>query len=624
MSAEDRIRNAYDDLDRRATDDVRAAAPGGRPAPDDERGWLTRPGLAIAGLVAVVAVGALAIVLAGGGGDDDQQVATATSADVDTDGTDGPATDGTDDDQTPGTDPTTDTDGSSAPTPGAVEAGARFRVATDRVAADTADPFLNLRSDPDAGADLEAKLPATYSGLLATGQTAAAADGGTWMEVELLHPVAVRSLDDQTARPSAGWVNMAFVEPLVDGIAVGADDVTPCGGGSGAEARTGSLGPGHLYGLESALLGDDCLRVVMTFASGSAPFEWRDLPTTTGPATELPGVLVTMSGGMGVTVDLVRIDSAWIDATETADGVYVARQGDGGLGLVVPTPANEAGITTLADRGIVVIDLRLSGAAPASGQGVVLTRDPMVGGGAVDLTGLGRPFEAAFDVDLVDRGGQPVEAVFSGNVFLGTRRTAQYGVATNDWTEAWGRWALRVEGLDPGSYTLRFDSGGADDAETFDVEVTLDQGGDQPTLATQAEQAVVAQLTGLARFGGDDADFLADEVILALGPEIERTATRTELTDPDNWWLGDEEGFEGLVGPFNPLVALQRTGLRITAEPVPHCASPPRDWPAEFAGLRQVNVEPIGIDSCIEWFGLHLFLDDDGRIAAVAHDLFGP
>ena len=37
-----------------------------------------------------------------------------------------------------------------------------------------------------------------------------------------------------------------------------------------------------------------------------------------------------------------------------------------------------------------------------------------------------------------------------------------------------------------------------------------------------------------------------------------------------------------------------------------------------------MNVEPTGIDSCIQWFGVHLFLDDDDRIAAVSLDLFGP
>ena len=623
MSTDDRIRDAFDDLDQRVARDLRADT--ARPARNrtDDRGWLRHPGLAIAGLVVVIGLGAVAIVLAGGDGDGDQQVATATST---TEPSDQEASDPDPNDPDPDDDAVTGTTsgddvGTDGPDP--VTARARFRVATDRVAADAADPFLNVRVEADPGATLMAKLPATYTGLVATGATATAADGGDWVEVELLHPVAVDRIDDRTGRPVAGWVNAAFVEELVDGVAVGTDEVAACAGADqAAEGRTGSLASGHLYGLESALVGDDCLRIVMTFGAGRAPFEWLGLPATTGPAVDLPGVLVTMSGGQGVAVDLDGIDSAWIDATDTDNGVYLARQDDGGLELLLPTPADEVGITTLAERGIAVIDLRLTGPAPASGQGVALTRDPLIGPGSVDLVGVARPFEASLGATVVDEDGQPVEAVMSGNV--GTNRAVEYGVGTNDWLEAWGRWALRVEGLAPGDYTVRFDSGGVADAETFDVAVTIDQAGEEPTLATDTDQAVAAQLVGLARFGAIDADVLADEVALALGPEIERVATGDELTDPDNWWLGDEEGFEGLVGPFNPLQALQRTGLRVTAGPVPHCAGPPRDWPAEFDGLRQINIEPIGIDSCLQWFGIHLFLDNDDRIAAVVNDLFGP
>ncbi|MCP5030635.1 MAG: hypothetical protein GY939_02455, partial [Actinomycetia bacterium] len=47
-------------------------------------------------------------------------------------------------------------------------------------------------------------------------------------------------------------------------------------------------------------------------------------------------------------------------------------------------------------------------------------------------------------------------------------------------------------------------------------------------------------------------------------------------------------------------------------------------WPAEYDGLRQINIEPIGIDSCISWFGVSVFLDSSDQIAGVVLDLFGP
>lgn len=125
--------------------------------------------------------------------------------------------------------------------------------------------------------------------------------------------------------------------------------------------------------------------------------------------------------------------------------------------------------------------------------------------------------------------------------------------------------------------------------------------------------------------GGDATDVpLADEVILLLGPDIKASTPADELVDPGAWTIDEADGFGGFDGPFSALSALDTNSLRFTAGPVPHCAGPPRDWPSELDGLRQVNIEPVGIDSCIAWFGVHLFLDGDDRIAAVAYDLFGP
>ncbi|MEL6984803.1 MAG: hypothetical protein AAFO29_20410, partial [Actinomycetota bacterium] len=140
----------------------------------------------------------------------------------------------------------------------------------------------------------------------------------------------------------------------------------------------------------------------------------------------------------------------------------------------------------------------------------------------------------------------------------------------------------------------------------------------------EAEARAAGRLISFAQGSPIDEALLADEVTLLLGPVIRSEATADRLADPQAWTIDEPDGFAEFTGPFNPLSSLDGERLRITAGPTDHCAGPPRDWPAELDGLRQVNIEPIGIDSCIAWFGVHLFLDDDDRIAAVAYDLFGP
>ena len=54
------------------------------------------------------------------------------------------------------------------------------------------------------------------------------------------------------------------------------------------------------------------------------------------------------------------------------------------------------------------------------------------------------------------------------------------------------------------------------------------------------------------------------------------------------------------------------------------CASPPLDRPAEFADDRQINIEPINIDSCLQRYAISLFVDENEQIAAVYLDLWEP
>jgi hypothetical protein len=631
MTAEDRLRDAYRDVAARATRDVdpgldTSAAPSTGPSGGRRGGRLRGPGLVMAGLALIVAAGVAIVALTGDDGD--QQVATddltTTTGDGTGDGSVGATTDPTADDTTDGsTTDGTDPDGIDG-TDG--EDGDRYRVATGLVEADTADPFLNVRLEPDAGAGLLAKLPATYTGLVATGRAETAPDGGDWLEVELRHPVAVTTVDRDRGRPPAGWVNAAFVEPLRGGLAVTVDEVPPCAGGFDPIDTGPGIGPGYLYALESGLVEPGCLRVVLTFAEGQTPFEWLGLSDRVGPADGLPDLFTAMSGGLGARVELGRVDGAWPGATDTGDGIYAARSSDRSIDLVTARAVDGVTLTGLPERGIAVIDLEFgAGTTPPAGAGVVLTQPVRAGSGTIEVVGLARPFEATLGVRIEDDGGRPVEAVYSGSDFLGTVATDEYGVGTTDWVEAWGHFAVRAEGLPAGDYTLVLDGEGAgEDPDTLRLPVALDEGGDRPALATPAQQEAAMALISFARGGDADRVPLADQVVLALGPDVFATASATELADRDGWTADVADGFGGFDGPFNALDQLQRTALRFTAGPVPHCAGPPRDWPAQFDGLDQVNIEPVGVDSCIDWFGVHLFLDQGGDIVGVSLDLFGP
>ena len=350
MTAEDRLRDAFGDLAYRAERDINPNLhyPGAS-APTPARPRIPRrPALALAA-IAVVAAGATAVALNQGG--DGQDIETGPASSVETDVT-GSTVDG----DSPTTGETSDSTLADGTAPDDAVADARYRVATSVVQADAGDPFLNVRLGPDPGAELLAKLPATYTGLAATGRTETAEDGGTWLEVERRHPVAGSTVIQDTGRPPAGWVNAAFVEALPDGLPVTTTEVPACAGGFEPIDTGSGLSDGYVYAMETGQVTDDCLRVVVTFGTGQSPFEWYDLPDGTGPAAGLPDVFTTMSGGLGATLDLGPVDGVWPRATDDGQ-VYVVRRADRSLELVTPLPVDGVTVTGLPDRGIVVIDM---------------------------------------------------------------------------------------------------------------------------------------------------------------------------------------------------------------------------------------------------------------------------
>jgi hypothetical protein len=40
--------------------------------------------------------------------------------------------------------------------------------------------------------------------------------------------------------------------------------------------------------------------------------------------------------------------------------------------------------------------------------------------------------------------------------------------------------------------------------------------------------------------------------------------------------------------------------------------------------MRRLSIQPAGISSCLEWYAIDVFLDDDGRIGGVMLDLWEP
>lgn len=516
-----------------------------------------------------------------------------------------------------------------APPPPPITEIKRFRVDRERVEADVDDPFLNVRQGPGVQYDLTAKLSPAYTGLSRTGLEQITDDGALWYEMELLDPVLANPGQSLEGRNPTGWVNSTYLEPLPEGLPVTIAEVPACIDAEDSDlSPAGSRPPSHVYALESAYLSSRCLRIVLTFGSGPVAVSFEEALAGLGPADALPDVRESMSGGFGAVVDLGGITSAWSGATETAEGVYIVRERDG-LQLWFPTPVDRVNVHRLDDRGVIVIDLVVSSGleAPVTGPGVALTRQQFASAGAIDVIGIGRPFEANLGVAIVDSVGAKVEVVFSGSVSFGTILTDTYAVQTADWVEAWAPFAVRAEGLAPGRYSMVLDTGGGgDDPRTLEIPFTISEPPvSEPGLATPEELNTVRSLVGFA-LGADPADSVpfAETVLLGLGLEESRTLARGQLTDPDSWTSALSD-FDGYSGPFSSLATLARADfVRITSGPIPHCAGPPLQWPPALDGLRQINVEPIGGDSCLQWFGVSLFLNPAGEIGAVILDLFGP
>ncbi len=508
------------------------------------------------------------------------------------------------------------------------EESTRFRVATETVAADSNDPFLNVRTGVGVDHDLLAKLPPTYTGVQWTGEEAVRDDGEIWYEIELLDPVALSASATLRGRTPIGWVNAAFLEALPEGLPVTLDEIPACSAvAEDVIEPAGIASPAHVYALESATVIEGCLRTVLTFGTGVVSYySFVDVPDGVGPASRLPDVRRAEQGTFGVTFDLAGVSSVWSGATETADGVYVVH-GEFGLVLAVRTPTVRAFTHFIPERGIVVVDLVLDPdvkGLPAN-AGIVLTQSPLFGSGSIDVAGIARPFESSLDVRIENSGGDPIEAVFAGSLTMGTLRATNYTVSTPGSSEAWAPFAVQALDLAPGDYTLVLGGqGGSDDPDTLRFPFAIEHSAVEPTmLADDVEQAAALAFTRFALGGPVDDVPFADIVKITAGLLDGETVSRSQLSDRDSWDVAPA-GFRAFDGPINILDDIRIGGVKITAGPIRSCASPPLDWPDELDSLPQVNIQPVGVDSCLWWFAVVLWLDDSGMITNVALDIWEP
>ncbi len=485
----------------------------------------------------------------------------------------------------------------------------RYRVATDGLP----DGALPLRTAPDPTAPVIAELPPAYAGIRRLGETQTLDDGSVWYRVRLIEPVTVVADGDE---PIVGWLDSTYLVPLPEGLAVTNAELEPCEGGTDFEATN----PTSVFvsSLRMAAVAEGCTRIVVGFSSGDAPSGWSDIGDGTAPAASPPSWRI-LQAPWPLIIHFPDLTSAWGDAAGEA-GAYLVRQPDRSLALVVTRPADEVWVRTIGGR--LVVDLReASRPQPPWGPAAALLRAPFTGPGRVEATGLARPFEANLAVWVESEDGTVQEAVFSGSPTLGTRRTDRYAIPTNDWVEAWAPFAVRVEDLAPGEYRLVFDTGGQ---EPLSVPFTVQRSGPAPEVPSDEANELARRLVDFATGGTPPP--MADEVTLRLADQVSISRPATAMTDPSNWVV-DDALFAGRVGPFDLLDGLRRWPNITVSErrTSPRCGGRPADWwPTETLLQLPVVIEPVGVESCLEWYSLSVLVDGNGAVAELVLDLYEP
>ncbi|MFS3128954.1 hypothetical protein ACLM5J_11180 [Nocardioides sp. Bht2] len=159
---------------------------------------------------------------------------------------------------------------------------------------------------------------------------------------------------------------------------------------------------------------------------------------------------------------------------------------------------------------------------------------------------------------------------------------------------------------------------------------------------TAVGTAVAERFVGFALDPSDDPGStlrFTPEVRLGLGSELVIERPGPALHD-DQSWLLDTQEFRGYLGPFSALRLIRhhaedmgsatvdgpRAAFELTDGASADCVGNPRRVPPTLASLHRVSVQPSAHSrsTCLLWFSIDLFLDDEGRVAAVTLDLWEP
>lgn len=120
---------------------------------------------------------------------------------------------------------------------------------------------------------------------------------------------------------------------------------------------------------------------------------------------------------------------------------------------------------------------------------------------------------------------------------------------------------------------------------------------------------------------------LAAEVDLGLSDTLVKTLASTAASSPGAWAL-DIDGFRGSgrrrANALSLLAESKRLSVNVGEHA--HCAAPPMPVPSALVGLGHVSAQPreATLQSCLDWFSVDLFVDQQGRVAGVTLDLWEP
>ncbi len=148
--------------------------------------------------------------------------------------------------------------------------------------------------------------------------------------------------------------------------------------------------------------------------------------------------------------------------------------------------------------------------------------------------------------------------------------------------------------------------------------------GGSPDVAPRSDDLILTEAFWSFATTGDGSEQIpfAGRVDLGLGDRIYRTVTSDELTEAEAWVI-DEEEFRAYSGPFSALgLDAQRYVTTVGAHP--RCAGPPVPAPDGLTDLRRVSMQNAEATSCLEWWTIDFFVDQNGEVVAVTLDLYGP